>query len=344
MTIFMPEPVAEEIPVRSAASVLVDDAIMPTTPEGSTLRLIAREDVADGVVKLTFADHQGRRLAPWTPGSHIDLMLPDGQVRQYSLLGDRYDAFHYEIAVLQEPKGRGGSAWIHQNAQPDALFDFGGPRNLFPLIPAKRYLFVAGGIGITPLLPMIAQAEASGVEWRMLFGGRSMNSMAFASDLIGKYGEKIHLMPQDESGLPDIPAWLGEPRPDTSVYVCGPPGLIGAVERACENWPPNAKRSEQFVSNADSGMGNRPFQAELRRTGQVVEVGVRDSLLDVLRNAGASILSSCRQGTCGTCEVGVIAGAPDHRDSVLSDEDRAVGDCLMPCVSRAASNHIVLDI
>lgn len=331
-------------PARSAASALIDDAITPTVPEGSTLRLIAREDAADGVVKLTFADHQGRRLAPWTPGSHIDLILPNGTVRQYSLLGDRFDAFHYEVAVLRELNGRGGSEWIHENAQPGQLFDFGGPRNLFPLVPAQRYLFVAGGIGITPLLPMMAQAEATGIEWKMLFGGRSKESMAFGAELVEKYGDKVLLFPQDECGFPDIPAWLGEPDAHTKVFVCGPPGLIGAVERACEPWPEHTKHSEQFVSKAGGGMENRSFTAELRRTGKTISVGARESLLDALGKVDVSILSSCRQGTCGTCEIRVIAGTPDHRDSVLTDEDRTAGDCLMACVSRSSSEHLVLDI
>lgn len=330
--------------VRPAASTMQKGEITPTVPEGSTLRLLAREDVAEGVVKLTLADHRGRRLAPWTPGSHIDLILPNGAVRQYSLCGDRFDAFQYEIAVLREPSGRGGSAWIHENARPGDVFDFGGPRNLFPLVPATRYLFIAGGIGITPLLPMTKQVELAGICWRMLYGGRSERSMAFVDVLVDKYGDKVQPMPQDHVGIPDIAGWIGAPDPQTRVYVCGPGGLLAAVSRACENWPAHSMHSERFVASNAADAENKPFKAELRKSGRIVQVGARQTLLDVLAADGISVLSSCRQGTCGTCEVRVLEGIPDHRDSVLSDDDRHAGDCMMACVSRASGPRIVLDV
>lgn len=330
--------------VQSAASTVRDGVIVPTFPEGSTLRLTSRQDVAEGVVKLTLEDHHGRRLAPWTPGSHIDLILPNGLVRQYSLCGDRYDAFKYEVAVLREPNSRGGSAWIHDHAQPGASFDFGGPRNLFPLVPAEQYLFIAGGIGITPLLPMIEQVAGSGASWKMLYGGRARRSMAFADGLVQRFGNAVEVFPQDEFGFPDIPGWLGSYAKGTRVYVCGPGGLLDAVARACESWPSYARHSERFVAASNSDAENHPFEVELARSGTVLQVSSRQTVLEVLSQAGKTVLSSCRQGTCGTCEIRVLAGVPDHRDSVLSDDDRRAGDCLMTCVSRAAGQRIVLDL
>ncbi|MCZ9344362.1 ferredoxin reductase, partial [Streptomyces sp. TRM76130] len=178
-----------------------------------TLEISAKEEVAEGVAALTLVHPTGARLPDWTPGSHIALVLPEGTVRHYSLCGDRWDAYSYRIAVLREPRGRGGSAYVHDTLRPGDRVGVGGPRNHFPLAPSEKYLFIAGGIGITPLLPMVHQAELLGAEWQLLYGGRTRASMAFGEELAASYGERVHIAPQDEYGLLDLDSWLRTPRP-----------------------------------------------------------------------------------------------------------------------------------
>ncbi|EFL29237.1 phenoxybenzoate dioxygenase beta subunit [Streptomyces himastatinicus ATCC 53653] len=316
-----------------------------TPGHAATLVVAARERVAEDVVSLTLARPDGGRLPNWTPGSHIDLVLPEGATRQYSLCGDRWDAHTYRIAVLREPAGRGGSAYVHDRLRPGDRVGVGGPRNHFPLVPSEKYFFIAGGIGITPLLPMVHQAELLGADWQLLYGGRTRASMAFRQELTDAYGERVHVVPQDELGLPDLAALLGTPRPGTKVYCCGPAPLLAAVEAACAAWPPYALRFERFTAAAQTGpVRETPFEVELRRTGHTVTVTPEVSVLEAVRRAGADVLSSCEQGTCGTCLTPVLEGQPDHRDSVLTDQQRRANDCMFVCVSRSCGDRLVLDL
>lgn len=264
--------------------------------------------------------------------------------RQYSLCGNRWDAETYRVGVLREVAGRGGSAYVHDVLAVGDLVGLGGPRNNFPLVPASRYLFVAGGIGITPLLPMVHQAELLGADWTLVYGGRTRGSMAFLDEL-AVHGERVHVVPQDECGLIDLPRWLGAPDPATKVYCCGPGPLLDAVERICAAWPPFALRTERFVAR-EQGAPSRttPFDVELARTGGTVTVPPDLSVLEALGKAGVEVLSSCRQGLCGTCETDVLAGLPEHRDSILDDAERAAGDCMFVCVSRSLGDRLVLDL
>jgi ferredoxin-NADP reductase len=315
------------------------------SPSTVTLEIRSKDVVADGVVSLTLGHVDGARLPDWTPGSHIDVILPQGATRQYSLCGDRWDPFTYRVAVLREPAGRGGSAHIHDHLTVGDRIGIGGPRNHFPLVPADRYLFIAGGIGITPLLPMIQQAERMRVEWRLLYGGRSRASMAFHDELSRAHGTRVRVVPQDEYGLLDLGEWLNQPAAGTKVYCCGPGPLLTAVQEACAAWPPHSLRTERFTAAAPSAPVLRtPFEVELRRSGKTVTVTPGLSVLEAVRRAGADLLSSCEQGTCGTCLTGVVEGTPDHRDSVLTDHERAAGDCMLPCVSRSRSGRLVLDL
>lgn len=305
------------------------------------VRVGARTDAADGVVALTLEHPDGERLPDWTPGAHVDLVLPTGLTRQYSLCGDRFDPHRYRVAMLREADGRGGSAWVHDRLQVGDELAIGGPRNHFPLVPASSYLFLAGGIGITPLLPMIAQAEQLGADWRLVYGGRSRASMAFTGELAG-YGDAVRLVGGADL---DLAAELAEPVPGRRVYCCGPPGLLAAVERACAHWPPYSLHTELFAAGEPPAPArSTPFDVELARTGGVVSVGPDRTVLDAVRSAGADVLSSCRSGTCGTCDTTVLAGVPDHRDRVLTDEERAAGDAMLVCVSRARSDRLVLDL
>ncbi|MCE3551055.1 PDR/VanB family oxidoreductase [Pseudonocardia sp. RS11V-5] len=296
------------------------------------------------MVSLELVAPDGARLPDWTPGAHVDLVLPDGTTRQYSLCGDRWDADRYRIGVLREPAGRGGSAYVHDHLAVGDRVGLGGPRNNFPLVPAQRYLFVGGGIGITPLLPMIRQAALLGVDWALLYGGRTRASMAFVDEL-AEHGERVRVVPQDEHGLLDLRGFLGDPDPGTRVYACGPAPMLAALAEATAAWPAHTVRTERFVARElGAPARDTPFEVELARTGRTVTVPPGRSMLAAITEAGVEVLSSCRQGTCGTCETGLLAGEPDHRDSILDDDERAAGDCLFPCVSQARSDRLVLDL
>ncbi|WP_433367559.1 PDR/VanB family oxidoreductase [Streptosporangium sp. CA-115845] len=320
------------------------DLSVPARSDQTIVRVAARTQVADAVVALTLEHPQGERLPAWTPGSHVDLVLPSGLTRQYSLCGDRWDAFTYRVAVLREPDGRGGSAAVHDTLRPGDLLGLGGPRNHFPMVPSDEYLFIAGGIGITPLLPMIRQADMVGAEWKLLYGGRRRTSMAFRDEL-ERYGDRVRLVPQDEYGLLDLAPWLGTPREGAKVYCCGPAPLLAAVESACSPWPEYSLRTERFTApELDAPARTGSFEVELRRSGKSVTVDPDVSILDAVRGAGVDMLSSCRQGTCGTCEAAVLDGIPDHRDCVLDEAERAAGDCMLICVSRSRGDRLVLDL
>jgi ferredoxin-NADP reductase len=308
------------------------------------LRVTDKTPVADGVVTLTLEDLGDRRLPSWTPGAHVDLALANGLTRQYSLCGDRFDPFRYRIAVLREPGGRGGSAYVHDVLQVGDVVGLGGPRNNFPLAPSSRYWFIAGGIGITPILPMIAQAESLGADWQLLYGGRGRKSMAFVDEL-ENIGGRVVVWPQDEHGLLDLPAVLADADPaDTKLYCCGPPPLLSAVEQLCADRPAGFLRTERFVAREAGAVRNTPFEVALARTGRRITVPPGESVLQALHRAGVAVLSSCQQGICGTCEVPVLAGEVDHRDSLLDDEERGENNHMLVCVSRASSELITLDV
>ncbi|TDC40305.1 PDR/VanB family oxidoreductase [Micromonospora sp. KC213] len=303
-----------------------------------------REPVADGVVSLTLASPGGTPLPQWTPGAHIDLVLGNEFVRQYSLCGDVSDRHRYEVAVLREPDGRGGSAFVHDELATGATVRVRGPRDHFPLLDSPSYLFIAGGIGITPILPMLRAAELSGARWRLVYGGRRRASMAFL-DRLASYGDRVSVRPQDETGLLDLDELLGAPSADTLVYCCGPEALLTAVEQRCGRWPAGALHVERFAPKPPGGgFDDEPFEVELRCSGRTLAVPAGVSILSVAEQAGVAVLSSCREGTCGTCETGVLGGEPDHRDSVLTAAERAANDVMMICVSRSLGARLVLDL
>ncbi|GAA3236648.1 PDR/VanB family oxidoreductase [Pseudonocardia petroleophila] len=311
-----------------------------TEPE-SDLVVDARAVVADGVLALTLRDPSGADLPSWEPGAHVDLLLKDDLVRQYSLCGDPADRSTWRVAVLREPDGRGGSAFVHDALRPGDTVRVRGPRNHFALEPAPRYVFVAGGIGITPILPMLAAATAAGAQWRLVYGGRSAASMAFVDDLRAAHGDRVEIRPQDEHGLLDLDVFA----PDTLVYCCGPAPLLDAIEERC---PDGSLRVERFapkhVGGAAADGSGDSFEVELSSSGTVLTVPVDRTVLETLEGAGVDILSSCREGTCGTCETGVLSGEVDHRDSLLTDAEQAAHDTMFVCVSRAACGRLVLDL
>jgi ferredoxin-NADP reductase len=307
------------------------------------LAVLAADPVAEDVVALRLGRPDGQALPEWTPGAHIDLLLGDDLVRQYSLCGRTSEPESWRIAVLRAPDSRGGSKAVH-DVQPGSTVRVRGPRNHFPVAAAKRYVFIAGGIGITPLLPMIDEVEAAGAEWELHYGGRSLRSMAFLAELRG-FGERVHLVPQDEQGMLDLDDILGVPRPDTLVYACGPEPLLVAVEERCVAWPSGALHLERFSARTiEEPADNAPFELVLQRSGKTLEVPADRSVFEVVRGAGVSVLGSCLEGICGTCETEVVEGEIDHRDSILDEDERESGEVMMICVSRCRSGRLVLDL
>ncbi|MFE1291716.1 PDR/VanB family oxidoreductase [Streptomyces sp. NPDC058751] len=305
-----------------------------------------RESVAADVLALILRHPLGGGLPPWEPGAHVDLLLGPGLERQYSLCGDPADRGTWRIAVLREPDGRGGSAYVHDRLREGDKVRVRGPRNRFALVPAPRYLFVAGGIGITPILPMLAAAETAGADWTLLYGGRTRGSMAFTEEL-GRYGDRVTLAPRDETGPLGLSCALGGVLGDTLVYCCGPGPLLDAVEERC---PAALLHVERFRPKDREGDGKTEFDGEtefevaLERSGRTVVVVPGVSVLDAVRAAGVDVLYSCAEGTCGTCETDVLEGTPDHRDSVLTDEEREAGGTMLICVSRCRGQRLVLDL
>jgi ferredoxin-NADP reductase len=322
----------------------------------SDLLITARETRAEGVVTLTLADPDGAQLPAWTPGAHIDLLLDD-VVRQYSLCGAPGDQHTWRIAVLLDPDGRGGSRRVHETLRPGERVAVRGPRNHFPLHPVPRYIFIAGGIGITPILPMIAVATEAGADWHLHYGGRSLDSMAFLDELV-PYGGRVTVWPQDTRGLLPLDDILAAPPPAHTqgvlVYCCGPEGLLAAAEERCAAaaWPPGSLHVERFAprprpepaDGAGSQKEEASFEVVCQRSGLTVMVPPGKSIIEALDEHGVSVLSSCQEGVCGTCETRVLAGVPDHRDSLLSAEERQANEYMMVCVSRSKSDRLVLDL
>jgi len=310
------------------------------------VKVVRREQVADDVVHLVLRHSFGGEFPAWEPGAHIDLKLADGLVRQYSLCGDPSERSALEVAVLREPEGGGGSAFIHEQLEEGARTRIRGPRNHFRLTEAKKYLFIAGGIGITPILPMVHQLAESGADWQLVYGGRSRDSMAFAKELCDRYGDCVSIHPQDEVGLLDLDTLLGTPRADTAVYCCGPEPLLQAVEGRMADWPDGSFHLERFApKDAVAGEAEAgAFEIELAGTGKTLTVAPEQSIIDALEEAGIDVEFSCQEGTCGTCETAVLDGVPDHRDSILTDEEKAQNDTMFICVSRSCTDRLRLDI
>ncbi len=313
-------------------------------PAGIDFVVAAKEPIAEGVTLLTLARRDGLPAPRWEPGAHVDLMLSPDLVRQYSLCRNAPEG-GLQVAVLREQRGRGGSAYVHDRLGLGEVVRVRGPRNTFPLVDSPRYLFIAGGIGITPILPMIATVSGRSADWQLLYGGRTRATMAFAEELRAAHGTRVRIHPQDECGLLDLETVLGSPDARTAVYCCGPEPLLAAVEQRCASWPPRALHVERFAPRAaPGGVENTTFSLELARAGLTLQVPADRSILQVVEAAGVEPLFSCLEGVCGTCETAVLDGEPDHRDSLLSEAEREAGDVMFICVSRARSAKLVLDL
>lgn len=319
----------------------------PTTLKEYEADLVveALDQAAEGVVVLTLAHPDGQTLPAWTPGAHIDLVLTDDLVRQYSLCSSPSDSHRLQVGVLRAEDSRGGSVYVHDNLAVGSTVRIRGPRNHFPLVSSPRYLFIAGGIGVTPMLPMIEEAEAVGADWELVYGGRSRGSMAFLSAL-EQYGDKVTLLPRDDvdrSLSQRIGDLLDTARPDTLVYCCGPEALLEAVEAGCATWPDGALHLERFHAKLVEGE-DTAFEVVLARSGQTITVPPGKSIFHAVEDLGIPVLGSCHEGVCGTCETVVLEGDVDHRDVVLSDSEKASNETMMVCVSRCRGDRLVIDL
>ena len=304
---------------------------------------------AEGIVSLALTKPDGRDLPVWEPGAHLDVTLPSGLIRQYSLCGDPSVRSEYRIAVLREVESRGGSLEVHEGLSVGTKLSILGPRNHFPVVAAARYLFIAGGIGITPILPMISQLTANSVPWRLVYGGRRKLSMAFLEEILAIPDGDVVVAPEDEAGLLDIARELKSLTSETVVYCCGPEGLLRAVEDNCERMGISQRlHLERFGANSrlpapDAG-GIEGFDVHLAKANITLTVPADRSLLSVIREALPQVPFSCEEGSCGTCETEVLEGVPDHRDQVLSEAEREDGKTMMICVGRSLTPRIVLNL
>jgi ferredoxin-NADP reductase len=305
------------------------------------LRRISWE--ADGVVALEFTAADGGDLPPFEPGAHVDLHLGDGLLRQYSLCGDPAERRSYRIGVREIDGGR-VSRHIHRNLRPGALLRMSQPRNNFEFVASRNYLFIAGGIGMTPLLPMMQAASGAGAAWRLLFCARSIEQAPFLEEAKA-YGGDVSVHASQAGTKLDVTHYLAEVKPDTIIYCCGPESLMTAVELASAHWPEGTVRFEWFAPRArPEGEVSGGFRVVCARSGLSLDVMPEQSILQVLTDAGIEIARSCEQGICGTCEVRVLEGEVDHRDSILSAAERAGNEIMMTCVSRAKGASLVLDV
>ncbi|MFB2584397.1 PDR/VanB family oxidoreductase [Herbiconiux liukaitaii] len=304
--------------------------------------------VAIDVLLLDLRAPDGSALPAWSPGAHLDVQVQPGVSRQYSLCGDPADPSRYLVAVLREPDGRGGSEHVHTHVSPGTVLRVRAPQNHFELVPpapGASYLFVAGGIGITPLLSMMRAVAQAGAPFRLEYAGRALERMPFVDELVAEFGERVSVHTGQEGRRIDLSA-LDVP-PGTLVYCCGPARMLTELEAlaASVEWPAGTLHLERFEAReVAEPVRHESFEVELELTGTTVTVPPDRSILDVVEEAGVLVLSSCREGTCGTCETPVVSGEVDHRDSVLTPEEQDANETMMICVSRAACPRLVLEL
>ncbi|QYA99783.1 PDR/VanB family oxidoreductase (plasmid) [Rhodococcus sp. USK10] len=316
----------------------------PTGELTLTLVVDSCTAAADDVVELVLAAPDGDRLPSWDPGSHLDVLLESGLVRQYSLSGSPATPDCYRLGILRDSNSRGGSAEVHDTLRKGSTVTIRGPRNNFPLVPAPRYVFIAGGIGITPILPMLEAATISGAEWALHYGGRSSSSMAFVDEL-SAYGDRVTIYPQDTDGPIPLDEILGS-LDGALVYCCGPEGLLAAVESVSElkGHPRASLHVERFVPKEIEAGPAAGFEVELARSGCTLHVPEDKSIVEVAREIDVLVFTSCEEGMCGSCETRVLEGEPEHLDSYKSPEEHEAEGTMAICVSRAMSAKLVLDL
>ncbi len=304
---------------------------------------------ADDIRAFELVDPEGRLLPMFTAGSHIDVELPNGLMRQYSLSNDPRDVDRYVIAVLREVEGRGGSAIMHDEVKEGVTLNITAPRNNFPIHDnATHHILLAGGIGVTPLLAMARDLAARGASFELHYCTRTPAKTAF-KDAIGSDELKNFIHVHHDNGNPadglDIAALLKDVRAGANVYYCGPTGFMHACEQAAEHWPLGTVHREFFTVDPDVSFDDdAAFKIKIKSTGQELDVPADKSIVEVLRDNGFDVETMCEEGICGTCATVLLEGEPDHHDFVLDDEEKARGEFIMVCCSRAKSPSLTLDL
>jgi vanillate O-demethylase ferredoxin subunit len=314
------------------------------------MKVLRRTDEAQDIAGFELADPGGAPLPPFSAGSHIDVHVPGGPVRQYSLCNDAEERHRYRIAVLRDPASRGGSTGMHDRVREGDILQVSEPRNHFPLVHARRTLLFAGGIGITPLLAMARRLHTAGADFEMHYNCRSRARMAFRDEILRSafaHRASFHFDDEGPGQKLDLDASLAACEPEVHLYVCGPAGFINAVVQAAKRhgWPDSQVHLEFFgAPPPQDASGDRPFQVQVASSGEIVDVAANETVVAALRRRSIEIPVSCEQGVCGTCVTRVLKGECDHRDLYLSDEERARHDQFTPCCSRAKGPLLVLDV
>lgn len=323
-------------PVHSTATLGMGEVVIDC-------EVVAMSRAGSAGLALELRAHHNAELPDWTPGSHVDLVLPNSLVRQYSLCGQREDRRSYRVVVLREEHGSGGSAFVHGQLRVGDRLEIRGPRNNFELLEAPAYRFVAGGIGITAILPMVDEAQRRGADWTLVYLGRTRDALALLDEVAALPADRVSVIETATSGRPAIADVVGELRAGALLYACGPAELLAAISDA--GWPEEAIHFERFAPDlAALAAPSEAFRVVLARTGRTVDVPAEKSILDVMEESGVVWPYSCREGTCGTCEAPVLSGRADHRDAILTPAERRANETMMVCVSRARTPEIVLDV
>jgi vanillate O-demethylase ferredoxin subunit len=312
------------------------------------LRVAKVSAEANGIVTIELVDLAGKPLPSFSAGAHLDVHIPGGFLRQYSLCNDPTETHRYVIGVQRDRASRGGSQRLHDTTKVGDTLGIGGPRNNFPLADsARRHRLIAGGIGVTPMMAMLWRLVASGTDWHLDYCARDPSVTAFR-DRLGAppFAGRVtfHYDGGDPAKGMDVRKALAAPAPGEHLYCCGPTGLMDAVKAASSHWAPGTVHFEYFVNEQVDASVNTAFKIKIASSGVVLDVPADKSVMQVLREAGHDIDSSCEEGICGTCATPVKEGVVDHRDMVLSDEEKATNRWMMVCCSRAKSDLIVLDL
>lgn len=339
---------ARRFPWQQVPSADVPDEIGPRrsspTPMPATIPVVVEEvrAVAEDTVGLTLRAKDRGPLPTWTPGSHIDVILDEHTIRQYSLCGDPTGAT-YEIAILREPDGRGGSMRICDTVRPGDEFVIRGPRNHFRFTAGAKILFLTGGIGITPILAMVREAAACGLDWRLIYTARCAGRIGFRDELLALGTDRVEIRTDDIDGLLCVADVIGNLTPTTHVYACGPTGLLTAVEEACDRHQLRL-RIERFTTTVADPAEDREFELVAATSKLTVRVAPHQSALSALRHAGVAVDTACENGVCGSCQVRVLHGTPDQRDTITTRRGAQTRSVMMLCVSRACTDSITVDI
>jgi vanillate O-demethylase ferredoxin subunit len=314
-----------------------------------TVKVARKKQEALDIASFELARPDGAPLPAFSAGSHIDVQVPGGLTRQYSLCNDAGENHRYRIAVLRDAKSRGGSVGMHDAVQEGDTLQISEPRNHFPLVHAQRTVLLAGGIGVTPLLCMAQRLQAIGSAFEMHYCTRSEGRTAFCDEIrASAFAAKVHFHFDDgprEQAL-NLPAVLGAPDPGVHVYICGPAGFINFVLQTAQGmgWPGDQLHLEYFSAAPQDTSADRAFTVKLASSGKLVPVAADQTVVQALQAQGVEILTSCEQGVCGTCITRVLEGECDHRDMYFTDEEKAKHDQFTPCCSRAKTDVLVLDL